>query len=111
MSARRIVTIAAVVIGVGAIAAVLWLTVLRPSSSAEVDGIEVACEGIGSDAACETWARAVLEAGPSVPTFYVSDLARMRLVRPLIGSGECEVVYFVGRSLEVPAGRETGPCP
>jgi len=90
----------------------IGLVLLRPWATASVsDGVTVACEGIGSADACADWAASVLAAGPGIHTFDPEDLAHLRLARPFLLPGDCEVEYYVGRTLDAPVARETIPCP
>jgi hypothetical protein len=98
-----VLTVAVVLIG---------LVLLRPSTSASVgDGVTVACDGIGSVEACAEWAASILATGPGIHTFDPEDLAHVRMARPFLLPGDCEVAYYVGRSLDEPVARETIPCP
>lgn len=94
-----------------AMVAAVGLLLLRPMATASVASITVACDGIGSEVACERWAADLLAAGPGIHTFDPDDLAHLRLVRPFLLPGECEAEYFVGRSADAPVARETVACP
>jgi hypothetical protein len=98
------VVLAAVVVVLGAL-------LLRPSSTATVDGIAVECTGLGSTEACAGWGAAVLADGPRIHTFDPDDLARVRLTRPFPLPGECLAEYFIGRDPDDPAAREEVDCP
>jgi hypothetical protein len=88
------------------------LLLLRPSSTASVgDGVTAACDGIGSADACADWAASILAAGPGIHTFDPEDLAHVRMTRPFLLPGDCEIAYYVGRSLDEPVARETVACP
>ena len=98
------IALAALVIVVGAI-------MLRPTTTAVVDGITIECDGVGSDDACAAWAASRLAEGPHIRTFDPDDLARMRLLRPFPLPGACTAEYFVGRDPDEPVARETVDCP
>ena len=110
---RRRSWLAAVAGGIGLAVAVvvIGLVLLRPSASTSVDGISVDCDGIGSSEACEAWATDLLARGPGIRTFDPEDLAHVRLTRPFPLPGDCEVAWFVSRTLDEPAARETVACP
>lgn len=91
--------------------ALAGLLLLRPWASATVGDVTVACEGVGSTAACERWAAGLLADGPGIHTFDPEDLAHLRLMRPFPLPGDCEVAYYVGRTLEEPVAREVVACP
>jgi hypothetical protein len=91
--------------------AIVGVLLLRPSSTASVGSITVACEGVGSGEACGAWASDLLAQGPGVHTFDPEDLAHLRLTRPFLLPGDCEVAYYVSRTLEQPAAREAVACP
>jgi hypothetical protein len=96
--------LAAAVVAIGAL-------LLRPSSTASVEGVTVACDGIGEVATCAAWARDLLADGPGIHTFDPDDLAQVRLTRPFPIPGDCEIAYYVGRTLDEPVARETVACP
>lgn len=94
-----------------ALVAVVALVVLRPTAGTAVGEVAVRCEGIGSTEACADWARHVLDAGPGLHTFDPEDVVELRLHRPFLVPGACDVEYFVGRERDEPAGREEVDCP
>ena len=103
-------------IGLAVAVVVIGLVLLRPSASTSVDStsvdsITVDCDGIGSSEACAAWATDLLARGPGIRTFDPEDLAHVRLTRPFPLPGDCEVAWFVSRTLDEPAARETVACP
>ena len=110
MSRRPMVAVVGGLVLAVAVAGVALL-LLRPSSAATVDGVTVACDGIGSTDACAAWAASVLATGPRIHTFDPEDLAHLRMTRPFLLPGDCEVRYYVGRTLDEPVARETVACP
>jgi hypothetical protein len=111
MSRRSIMAAAGGLVLTAAVVGVALL-LLRPSTTASVGGgVTVACDGIGSADACAAWSASVLATGPGIHTFDPEDLAHLRLVRPFLLPGDCEVEYYVGRTLDEPVARETVACP
>jgi hypothetical protein len=110
---RRVPWPAAVAGGivVAALVIVLGAVLLRPTSTAVIDGVAIECDGVGSTDACAAWATSRLAEGPGIHTFDPADLERMRLVRPFPLPGACTAEYYVGRDPDEPAARETIACP
>jgi len=98
-------------IALAAVVMVLGAVLLRPTSTAVVDGVAIECDGVGSTDACAAWAATRLAEGPGIRTFDPADLERLRLTRPFPLPGACTAEYYVGRDPNDPAARETGDCP
>jgi hypothetical protein len=112
---RRVLIVAAgvgllVLLGLGA-----W-QVLRPpvraAAGADPDVTVVCAAASGLEqAACAAWGDEILAAGPPSTTFEMEDLERLELSRSLLGLGDCQVAYFLGRYPDDAAWTEATDCP
>jgi hypothetical protein len=107
-----LVVIALVVVALVGVA----VAVLRPgiSVTSEVDGdVTITCSASSGvdEAACATWGDSILAAGPPSTTFEMNDLVRLEVSRSMLGFGDCQAAYFLGRYPDSAVWAETVDCP
>ena len=112
---RRAVIIAAgvvllLLVGIGA-----WQVLrspVRATSGVDPDVTIVCAAASGLEQeACAAWGDEILAAGPPSTTFELEDLERLELARSLLGLGDCQVAFFLGRYPDDAAWTEATDCP
>lgn len=112
---RRVLMVVAgavvlVILGLGA-----WQLLrapVRAAAGADPDVTVVCAAASGLEqAACAEWGEEILAAGAPSTTFEMEDLERLELRRLLLGFGDCQVAYFLGRYPDDAAWTEATDCP
>jgi hypothetical protein len=111
--AVRVVVIVVIALLLGA---AVYLFVLRQpveAPSAVLAGVTIECDPwSGVDVAgCGEWGDEILSAGPPSRTFNMSDLDRLRLRGSMLGLGDCQAAYYLGRNPNRAVWDEETACP